>query len=113
VFENKVLRRTFRPDKSEVTGGFRKIHNEELHYLKFSRKYYYNNKIKEDVMDRAYSTHESDVCIQIFYREIRRKEKEEQSIFLEDNIKMNHREIRRKVRNRFMCPRIGTSGSPL
>jgi hypothetical protein len=33
VFENKVLRRIFGPDRDEVTGGWRKLHNEELHGL--------------------------------------------------------------------------------
>jgi hypothetical protein len=31
VFENKVLRRIFGPKKDGVTGGWRKLHNEELH----------------------------------------------------------------------------------
>jgi hypothetical protein len=30
VFENRVLRRTFEPRKDEVTGEWRKLHNEEL-----------------------------------------------------------------------------------
>jgi hypothetical protein len=33
VFENKVLRRIFGPKRDEVTGGWRKLHNEELHGL--------------------------------------------------------------------------------
>jgi hypothetical protein len=33
VFENRVLRRIFGPKKDEVTGGSRKLHNEELHNL--------------------------------------------------------------------------------
>jgi hypothetical protein len=33
VFENKVLRRMFGPKRDEVTGGWRKLHNEELHGL--------------------------------------------------------------------------------
>jgi hypothetical protein len=33
VFENKVLRRIFRPKGDEVTGGWRKLHNEELRHL--------------------------------------------------------------------------------
>jgi hypothetical protein len=32
VFENKVLR-IFGPKRDEVTGGWRKLHNEELHNL--------------------------------------------------------------------------------
>jgi hypothetical protein len=31
VFENRVLRRIFGPKRDEVTGGRRKLHNEELH----------------------------------------------------------------------------------
>jgi hypothetical protein len=31
VFENRVLRRIFGPKRGEVTGGWRKLHNEELH----------------------------------------------------------------------------------
>jgi hypothetical protein len=33
VFQNRVLRRIFGPKKYEVTGGWRKLHNEELHNL--------------------------------------------------------------------------------
>jgi hypothetical protein len=33
VFENKVLRRIFGPKRDEVTEGWRKLHNEELHDL--------------------------------------------------------------------------------
>jgi hypothetical protein len=36
VFENRVLRRIFGPKRDEVTGGWRKLHNEERHYLYFS-----------------------------------------------------------------------------
>jgi hypothetical protein len=33
VFENKVLRKIFGPKRDEVTGEWRKIHNEELRDL--------------------------------------------------------------------------------
>jgi hypothetical protein len=33
VFENRVLRRIFVPKRDEVTGEWRKLHNEELHNL--------------------------------------------------------------------------------
>jgi hypothetical protein len=33
VFENRVLRRIFGPKRDEVTGGWRKLQNEELHNL--------------------------------------------------------------------------------
>jgi hypothetical protein len=33
VFENRVLRRIFGRERDEVTGGWRKLHNEEFHDL--------------------------------------------------------------------------------
>jgi hypothetical protein len=33
VFENRVLRRILGPKRDEVMGGWRKLHNEELHNL--------------------------------------------------------------------------------
>jgi hypothetical protein len=33
MFENKVLRRIFSPKSDEMTGGWRKLHNEELRDL--------------------------------------------------------------------------------
>jgi hypothetical protein len=39
VFENRVLRRIFGPKRDEVMGGWRKLHNEELH------KFYYSPSI--------------------------------------------------------------------
>jgi hypothetical protein len=33
VFENRVLRRIFGPKRDEVTGEWRKLHNEEIHDL--------------------------------------------------------------------------------
>jgi hypothetical protein len=33
VIDNRVLRRIFGPKRDEVTGEWRKPHNEELHYM--------------------------------------------------------------------------------
>jgi len=33
VFENRVLRKIFGPKRAEVTGDWRKVHNEELNDL--------------------------------------------------------------------------------
>jgi hypothetical protein len=33
VFENRVLRRIFGPNRHDMTGKWRKLHNEELHNL--------------------------------------------------------------------------------
>jgi hypothetical protein len=38
VFEKRVLRRIFRPKRDEVTGEWRKLHNEELRDLNSSPK---------------------------------------------------------------------------
>jgi hypothetical protein len=37
VFENRALRRIFERNRDEVKGGWRKLHNEELHNLYSSR----------------------------------------------------------------------------
>jgi hypothetical protein len=52
VFGNRVLRRTFALKRDEVTGGWRKLDNEELHNL-----YNWNDQDKEDKMGRVRSTH--------------------------------------------------------
>jgi hypothetical protein len=36
VFENRVLRKMFESKRDEVTGEWRKLHNEELNYLYYS-----------------------------------------------------------------------------
>jgi hypothetical protein len=51
MFENRVLWRIFGPKRDEVTGGWRKVHNEELHNLRL------NDEVKEDNMDRDCSRH--------------------------------------------------------
>jgi hypothetical protein len=33
VFENRMLRRIFGPKRDEMTEGWRKLHNEEIHNL--------------------------------------------------------------------------------
>jgi hypothetical protein len=36
VFENRVVRRIFGPKRDDVTGEWRKLHNEELHNVYLS-----------------------------------------------------------------------------
>jgi hypothetical protein len=51
VFENRVLRRIFGTKRDEVTGGWRKLHNEELHDLYSSPSII--RMIKSSGMERA------------------------------------------------------------
>jgi hypothetical protein len=56
VFENRVLRGIFGPKRDEVTGGWRKMHNEELHNLYSSPSIIRMMKSKEGGMGRACRT---------------------------------------------------------
>jgi hypothetical protein len=51
VFENRVLRKVFGPKRDEVTGEWRKLHNEELHNLYSSP--YIIRQVKSRRMRRA------------------------------------------------------------
>jgi hypothetical protein len=55
VFENRVLR-TFGPKRDEMTGGWRKLHNEELHNLYFSPNIIRMMKSRRMKWGRACST---------------------------------------------------------
>jgi hypothetical protein len=48
MFENTVLRRMFGPKRDEVTGEWRKLHNEELNDLYCSPQYCASDKIKKN-----------------------------------------------------------------
>jgi hypothetical protein len=66
VFENRVLRRIFGPKRDEVTGEWKKLHN-ELHDLYSSTKYNSGDQIKKNKMGRACGTYEREEwCIQGF-----------------------------------------------
>jgi hypothetical protein len=56
VFENGVLRRIFGPKRDEVTGDWRKLHNDELHNLYSSPSIIRMMKSRMDKMGRACST---------------------------------------------------------
>jgi hypothetical protein len=56
VFENEVLRRIFGPKRDEVTGEWRRLHNEELFAL-YSTSYYSDDQIKKTQIARACSTY--------------------------------------------------------
>jgi hypothetical protein len=54
MFENRVLRRIFGPNRNEVTGDWRKLHNEKPYNFHYSASII--RMIKEDEMVRACST---------------------------------------------------------
>ena len=56
VFENGVLRRMFGLKRDEVTGKWRRLHNEELLCSVFLAKYYSGDQIRKTEMGRAYSS---------------------------------------------------------
>jgi hypothetical protein len=55
VFENRVLRRIFVPNRDEVMGEWRKLHNEELHNLYSSPDII--RQVKANKVGGACSTH--------------------------------------------------------
>jgi hypothetical protein len=55
VFENRVLSGIFGPKRDEVTGEWRRLHNEELHHVYSSPRYYMGAQIKEVEMGEACS----------------------------------------------------------
>jgi hypothetical protein len=57
VFENRVLRRIFGPKRDEVTGEWRKFHNEELHNLYPSPDIIMQVKVKANEVGGTCSTH--------------------------------------------------------
>jgi hypothetical protein len=51
VFENRVLRRIFGPKRNGVTGGWRKLYNEELHNLYSSQRRRWIDNVKMDLLE--------------------------------------------------------------
>ena len=53
MFENLVLRRMFGPRRDEVTGEWRRLHNEELNDLLLLTRYCAGDKIEKNEMGWA------------------------------------------------------------
>jgi len=67
VFENRVLRRIFEPERDEVTGEWRRLDNEELNGLYSYTQIYSGDQIQKNEMGgpcSMYGTEER--CIQGF-----------------------------------------------
>jgi hypothetical protein len=93
VFENGVRRRIFRPKRDEVTGGWGKFHNKELHNL-------YSSDINRMIKSRGmrWAGHVSTMGTRNTYIILVAKPEGKRSIRRpmcrwEDNIKMDLREI--------------------
>jgi hypothetical protein len=63
VFENRVLRRIFGPNRDEITRERRRLHGKE-HYALFLTRYYSGDQVKKTEMGRTCSTYgEEQRCI--------------------------------------------------
>jgi hypothetical protein len=49
VFENRVLRGVFWTERDEVTGKWRRLHNEEFHKFVLTTKYYSGDEMEEEM----------------------------------------------------------------
>ena len=56
VFENMVLSRIFGPRREEVTGEWRRLHNEELNNL-YSSQHFAGDEIEKNEMGWAYGAY--------------------------------------------------------
>jgi hypothetical protein len=73
VFENRFLIRIFGPKRDEVTGEWRKLHNEELHNLYSSPDII--RQVKANKLGGACGTHgRGEKSVQGFGGKARRKE---------------------------------------
>jgi hypothetical protein len=110
VFENRVLGRVFVAERDEVTRGWRKLHNEQLHRLYSSPDNIRVMKLRSirwaghvarmGGMRNAYK-----ILLESLLGRPRRR--------WWDNIKMNLREMGLEVWIGFIALQIGTSGGPL
>jgi hypothetical protein len=73
VLENRMLRRIFRLRRDEVTGGWRKLHDEEVHNLCSSSSIVRMIKIKADKKGRAFSANGDEETLICFCCKIQKK----------------------------------------
>jgi hypothetical protein len=74
VFENRVLRRAFGPKRDDVTGEWRRLHNEERHIL-YSSPDIIRHQMKDNEVGWTCGTHgRSERSAQGFRGRAQRKE---------------------------------------
>jgi hypothetical protein len=75
VFENRVIRRIFGPKRDEVTGEWRKFHNEDLHILYSAPHIFRQIKSRKNEVGGTCGTHgRGEESVQSFDGKARRKE---------------------------------------
>jgi hypothetical protein len=95
MFENRVLKRTFGPKRQEVTGGWRILHNEELHNLYTSPNIIRVNKSRRMILvGHVACVREVRNVYSILVRKPERKRLlPRQRCIWEDNIRMDFRQV--------------------
>jgi len=94
VFENRVLRRIFGPRRDEVTGEWRKLHNEELNDLYSSPNIVRVIKSKKVVWSRHVAhVGRGEVYSGFLWGNLRERPLGRPRRRWEDNIKMDHQEV--------------------
>ena len=115
VFGKRVLRRIFGPKRDEVTGGWRKLHNEELNNLysspniirviKLRRMRWAGHVARMGEKEGAYRV--------LVWKPEGKRPLRRPSLRREDNIKMHLQEVSWGACTGFIWLRIGTGGGLL
>jgi hypothetical protein len=93
VFENRVPRRIFGPKRDEVVGGWRKLHNEQLHSLYCLPNMMINSRRMSWTWHAAHMGEQGN-AYRIFVRKLKGKEPlGRPRSRREDNIKIDLKEI--------------------
>jgi hypothetical protein len=93
VFENRVLWKIFASKRGKVTGDWRKLHNEELHILKYSPSIITIMKLRKmRWAGHAASMVRTEACAECWC-EGQKKRNTYKDLDLESNIKMDIREL--------------------
>jgi hypothetical protein len=87
--------RIFGPQRDEVTGDWRQLHNEEFHKLVLFVKHHQNDQVKEDEMGRAYSSHgeKRNACRILVGKPEGKRPLGRLKLRWDDNIKMDLRQL--------------------
>jgi len=115
VFENRVLRGIFGPKRDEVTGEWRKLHNEELNDLYWSQNIVRVIKLRRMrwVGHVARMGEGRGVCIFLVEKPEGKRPLGRRRLRWEDNIKMDLQKVGVRVWSGSSWLRVGTDGGHL